>query len=135
MNRDPIDSLRGLITDLNFQIRLLNERISELEERGTPRPSSRRRRDAEPAQIPDEITCRRLVITDDEGTERVVIEVDDDDNATIHFCDADGTQRMLSGAFADGEAYTHWADAEGDAIVSVRCTAEGAGTVEVPEEE
>ena len=115
MNRDPIESLRGLITDLNFQIKQLKDRITQLEERD---------------QTPDEITCRKLVIADDDDTERVIIEVDEDDDATIRFFDADGTPRVIAGAFSDGEAYAHLADSDGDAVVVARCTSDGEGTLD-----
>jgi len=124
MTRDPIAILTARITDLNLQILQLTRRIEALEEKGDDEEASQ-----------DELTCQRLCIVDEEGTERIKLEVDEDDNATVEFCDPDGTRRIFCGAFTDGEAYTHWADAQGDPVLIVRCTADGAGTFEEPKDE
>lgn len=123
MTRDPIATLTARITDLNFQILQLTRRIEALEEERIDEGASS-----------DQVTCQRLCIIDDAGTERITLEVDADDNATIEFCDPDGTRRVFGGAFTDGEAYTHWADAQGDPVLIVRCTADGAGTFEEPKD-
>jgi len=136
MIRDPIETLNSRITDLNFQILLLTRRLEELESgTATVRPRGRgiQTREVIPEARFEEVTCRSLRVVDEDGRERVVIEVDDEDNATIEFMDGDGTRRLLEGAFADGEAYTGWHDASGEAVISARCDAEGAAAFETPE--
>lgn len=134
MTRDPIATLTARITDLNFQILQLTRRIEALEEEGdNQRPARRSPKDTSAKNL-DEITCRRLCVMDGEGTERITLEVDKDDNATVEIFDADGTSRILYGAFADGEAYMTCADGNGDSVIRARCTAEGVGTLEMPED-
>jgi hypothetical protein len=134
MTRDPIATLTARITDLNFQILQLTRRIEALEEKGDDeKPARRRPKDTGTKKL-DEITCRRLCVVDEEGTERITLEVDKDDNATVEIFEADGTSRILCGAFADGEAYMTCADGNGDSVIAARCTSEGVGTLEMPED-
>ena len=134
MTRDPIATLTARITDLNFQILQLTRRIEALEEKGDDDKPARKRPKETATKKLDEIICRRLRVVDEDGTERIALEVDEDDNATVEIFDADGTSRILCGAFADGEAYMTCADGNGDSVIAARCSSEGVGTLQMPED-